>query len=364
MTSVVGFQKLEALFHEEGDEVLDSVGVAPLVVVPADDLAGVVADDLGQLGVDDGGECVALEVGADELFVGVAEVGLQGAVGGCFEGGVDALDVDGLLGNEGGVDDRDVGGGDADGEAVKLAVHRGDDELEGLGGSGARRNHRESGCAGAAEILVWRVEDDLVVGVAVDGGHDAGGDAEGVVEDLDDGGEAVGGAARIGDDVVLGRVVLVFVDSEDDGDVLVGRGGGDDDFFYGAAEVGFCLLRIGEEAGGFDDDLRADGGPVELGGVALGEDLDLLAVDGDEVGAVGYLVREIAEDGVVFEEVGQGGGGGEVVYGYEFDVWVADSAAEDVASNAAEAVNAYLYCCHDFGCSCRVAARVFASFNA
>src|ERR1700688_3074979 len=88
---------LEALFHEEGDEVLDAVGVAPLVVVPADDLAGV-ADDLGQLGVDDGGEWVALEVGADEFFVGVAEVGLQGAVGGCFEGGVDALDVDGLLG--------------------------------------------------------------------------------------------------------------------------------------------------------------------------------------------------------------------------------------------------------------------------
>src|SRR5882757_9408542 len=111
MTSVVWwFWKLESLLHQEGDEVLDAVGVAPLVVVPADDLAGV-ADDLGQLGVDDGGECVALEVGADELFVGVAEVGLQGAVGGCFEGGVDALDVDGLLGDEGEVDDRDVGGG-------------------------------------------------------------------------------------------------------------------------------------------------------------------------------------------------------------------------------------------------------------
>ena len=53
--------ELEALFHEESDEVLDTVGVAPLVVVPADDLAGV-ANDLGQLGVDDGGEGVALKV--------------------------------------------------------------------------------------------------------------------------------------------------------------------------------------------------------------------------------------------------------------------------------------------------------------
>jgi hypothetical protein len=47
-----------------------------------------------------------------------------------------------------------------------------------------------------------------------------------------------------------------------------------------------ALVRVGEEAGGFDDDLRADGSPVELGRVALGEDLDLLAVDGDEVLAV------------------------------------------------------------------------------
>ena len=100
-----------------------------------------------------------------------------------------------------------------------------------------------------------------------------------------------------------------------------------------------------------------------LAGIALGEDFDLLAVDGDEVGAVGDLLLEVAEDGVVLEQVGQGGGGGEVVDGDEFDVWVADSAAEDVASDAAEAVNAYLYCCHDFGCSCRVAARVFASLR-
>ncbi len=166
------------------------------------------------------------------------------------------------------------------------------------------------------------------------------------LQDLDDGREAVGGAGRVGDDVVLRCVVLVVVDAEDDGDVLVGGGGGDDDLLDGAAEVGLGLFGVGEEAGGFDDDLGADGGPVELGGVALGEDFDLLAVDGDEVGAVGDLLLEVAEDGVVLEEVGQGGGGGEVVDGDEFDVRVAEGGAEDVASDAAEAVDAYLDCCH------------------
>ena len=118
-------------------------------------------------------------------------------------------------------------------------------------------DHGEGSGAGAAEVLVGRVEDDLVVGVAVDSGHDAVGDAEGVVEDLDDGREAVGGAGSVGDDVVLGCVVLVVVDAEDEGDVLVGGGGGDDDLLDGRAEVGLGLFGVGEEAGGFNDDLRA-----------------------------------------------------------------------------------------------------------
>ena len=70
--------------------------------------------------------------------------------------------------------------------------------------------------------LCGRVEDDLVVGVAVNRGHDAADDAEFLDEHLDDRGQAVGGAARVGDDVVLGGIVLVLVDAEDNGDVFVG----------------------------------------------------------------------------------------------------------------------------------------------
>ena len=42
------------------------------------------------------GERVALEVGADELFVGVAEDALQRAFGGGLQGGVDGLTVMGF----------------------------------------------------------------------------------------------------------------------------------------------------------------------------------------------------------------------------------------------------------------------------
>src|SRR5580692_5471720 len=127
-------ERLQTLLREEDDEVADAVGVTPLVVVPADDLASVLADDLGQLGVEDGGEGIAAEVAGDELFFGVAEDTLERAFGSGFDRGVDALDGDGLLGDEGEIDYRDSGRRDTDGEAVELAGHLRDDELEGLGG--------------------------------------------------------------------------------------------------------------------------------------------------------------------------------------------------------------------------------------
>ncbi len=169
-----------------------------------------------------------------------------------------ALASVGLLADEGEVDDGDVGGWDADGEAVELAGGLRNDQLEGLGGAGGAGNHVEGGGAGAAQVLVREVEDDLVVGVAVDGGHDAADDAAVRKDDLDDGRQAVGGAAGVGDDVVLGRIVLVLVDAEHEGDVFVGGRSGDDDLLHGRAEVGLGLGAVGEVAGGLDDDLRAD----------------------------------------------------------------------------------------------------------
>ena len=68
----------------------------------------------------------------------------------------------------------------------------------------------------------------------------------------------------------------------------------------------------------------ADGGPVEFGGVALGVDLELLAVDGDEVVARGDGVVQVTQDGVVLEQVRQGRRASQVVYRYKFDIRIAE----------------------------------------
>jgi hypothetical protein len=84
---------------------------------------------------------------------------------------------------------------------------------------------------------------------------------------------------------------------------------------------------VSEAAGGLDHDLSADGGPRQLGRVLLGKDLDLLAIDGDEVFARNDLVLQVAEDRVVFEQVGQRGRAGQVVDGNKINFLVAKRGA-------------------------------------
>src|SRR5512141_249240 len=65
-----------------GDQVRDAAAVAPLVVVPGDDLDHRAAADHGQRAVDDRAAVVGLEVHRHERLVGDAEDALHRAGGG------------------------------------------------------------------------------------------------------------------------------------------------------------------------------------------------------------------------------------------------------------------------------------------
>lgn len=63
------------------------------------------------------------------------------------------------------------------------------------------------------------IENALVVGVRVDGGHEALFDAEIVVKDFCDRCKAVGGTRGVGDDVVGYRIIFFIVYAEYHGEV-------------------------------------------------------------------------------------------------------------------------------------------------
>jgi hypothetical protein len=98
--------------------------------------------------------------------------------------------------------------------------------------------------------------------------------------------EAVGGARRVGDDLVIGGQ-LVMVDAEHDGQVdFLGRCR--DQHALGAGiEVLLAACAVGEEAGAFQRDVDAVGGVRQVGRIAFGGHVDALAVD-DQVIAIDF----------------------------------------------------------------------------
>ena len=141
--------------------------------------------------------------------------------------------------------------------------------------------------------------------------------------------------------MVAGGVVYGLVDPQHQGHVLALGGGGNDDLLGAAVLVSRGGRRVGEEARRFDDDLDAVVAPRKPGGVALGQDLDLVTVDDDAV--VGGLdrARVDAVVGVVLKEVSIIGGVGQVVDRHDHQVvWVPlPDGPEDLPPDSSEAVD-------------------------
>ena len=287
---------------------------------------------------------VAPDVGADDGILGVLEDAAHWAGGGSAEGVVDVLFADGLFQVGHKVGYRAYGCGDAVGDAVQFAVQFGEDYADGAGGAGAGGDDVLRRRAGAPQIPVVAVQNALVVGVGVDGGHQAAFYAEGVVQHLDHRGKAVGGAGGVGDDAVGGVVQDGVVDADDDGGVGAAGGGGDDDLAGAAAgDVGGGFGGVGEAAGAFHYDIHAHFGPGDAGRVVFLEHTDgfavheQVAVDGGGAAGVG------AVGAVVFEEVGGGRGVAGAVDGHQVQAVMiggGEGGPGDQASDASESVNA------------------------
>ena len=118
--------------------------------------------------------------------------------------------------------------------------------------------------------------------------------------------------------------------------------------FLAPAAICARLLRLGEQAGRLDHDVCADAAPRNRARVALGEDLQPVAVD-DQITAVdGHGAVEATVVGVVAEEMRVGGRVDEVVDRHDVElVAVAlEHRLEHLPADAAESVDADLYLCH------------------
>ena len=226
--------------------------------------------------------------------------------------------------------------------AVELALQLGIHLAHGLGRARAGRNDVDGGGARPAQIAVRQVQHALIVGVAVYRGHDGLLDAEGLVNEFHWNAQGIGGAAGVGDDVVLGRVVILLVDAQHDGEVLILGRGRDDDFLRPARDVLAHALTVGEDAGALDHQVHAHLAPLQVGGVALGQRPDGFPVHVQVALVVGHGAVELSGGAVVFEQVRQGLVIGQVVDGDHVDAALGQN-PEDQPPDPSKSVDAYLH---------------------
>src|SRR5579863_7095513 len=177
------------LFGDQFGEVVEATDqladIAHFVVIPAhclDELGVAVGDHAGLGSVVKGAVSDADDIGADNFVFRIAKAFISGG----FHCGVNLFERDLFVeyGNELG---KGAGNdGDALCAAVELTFQFGEHEADGLCGAGAI-GHDVGGCgAGAAEVTfgVGGILGVLVIGIRVDGRHQARDNTEFIIEDL------------------------------------------------------------------------------------------------------------------------------------------------------------------------------------
>ena len=286
------------------DEIQQLVAVTPLVVVPGNQLHKVIVQHDAGLGVKDGGVRIGVEVGGNDVLIGVIHNALQLALAGSLYGLADLLIGGGLGQRNGQVNNRNIQRGNTEGHTGQLALQLGDDQSAGLGSAGGGGDD-VAGCGTAAApiLLGSAVYGLLGAGGGMNGGHQTLNDAEVIVDDLGQRRQAVGGAAGVGNNVHILAVGVVVNAHNKGGSLGVLGGGGDDDLLGAALQVGLALFGGGKNAGGLYDIVSAYLAPRNFSGVHQVKDFDRVTVYRELFVLDLHGAVEAAVDGVVLGHV-------------------------------------------------------------
>src|SRR5690625_1871862 len=334
---------LELLTHVDG-QVHEAAGVTPLVVVPGHNLH-LVANYAGQLRIEDRGGRVGDDVTRNDRVLGVLQDALERALCGFLDGGVDGLNGYVLAGREGQVGGGTGGYGHAHCEAVELALQSRQNQRYSLGCTGGGRNDVGGRGTSATQVLVGAIQQVLVGGVGVNRGHETAFNANYLVENLGHWGEAARGARCVRHYVVIGRVVVSVVYTDDEGGVFVLTRGRNDDLLGASFNVGLGLLSVDETAGGFDHDVNIEFAPGQFGRIGLSGCTERAAAHSDGVIGVGDILCQTTQDGVVLQQMSQSLVVSEVVNAYNLNISTGfQNGPVEVASDTAETVNTNANC--------------------
>ena len=283
-----------------------------------------------------------VEVGGNQRQGVEAQHALHRAFGCGLQDFVDFVLGGVTAGLEGQVNQRNIDGGNAYGEAIELALQFRQHQTHGLGGTGLGGDHVFGGGTGAAQVLVTHVGQHLVVGKGVDGGHQALGHANGVVQCLGHRCQAVGGAGSVGHHGHGAGQHIVVHAVHDGGVNVVAARGGNQHLLGTGIQVNLAFFLAGEGTGTFQYQVYIQGFPRQFGRIAGGEERNLLAVDQQVFFIVADVCRKTTVHGVELGQVGVGGQIASSVDGNNLEIVVQVvfvNGAQNLTANTAVAVD-------------------------
>src|SRR5262245_64288138 len=100
-----------------------------------------------------------------------------------------------------------------------------------------------------------QIEYALIVGVGMDRRHQAMAYAKILHDNLSHRSQTVGRTGGVGDDLVSAWIIVLFVDTQDDGQIWVLRWSRNDHAWSAGSEMFGRLVAVGEQSGGLDDQI-------------------------------------------------------------------------------------------------------------
>ena len=190
-----------------------------------------------------------------------------------------------------------------------------------------------------------QVQNSLVIGVGVNSGHQTAFNTEFVQQHFGERSQAVGGAGSVGNDVVFCRIIFVFVNTHNDGNIFAFCRSGDDNLFNSVMQVSSSLFAFSETTGGFYNDFSTSFAPRNLCRIHAGEYFDFVTINNNEVAFDADFMIENAMDRIIFQQVSQSLDVAKIVYCNNLNLRIVECNTENLAANAAKTINTYF--CHN-----------------
>ena len=152
------------------------------------------------------------------------------------------------------------------------------------------------------------IENALVTGIAVGGGHHSLDDAQRLIQHLYQRRHAIGGAAGVADDVVIFMAILIGIHAYHEGTNAFALAGCSNQYLTCASfDMLTGALLVDENTSGFDHQINAPFFPGQVEGIAIGETLDVFTIHNDRIVGIAHLrIADAAQHRVVLEQVGVG----------------------------------------------------------